>query len=178
MPRKKSPGSGILPNGRSKRTPKHVRVYEWEFESEAYHLKDTEAIIDLQDPLDAAEHDDEEVAADRYALELLTGRSEPVVEVGAKRFSAAQLGKNLLQSSLGLRIEPGTLALCYGHSTGDWAKAYGSMGTIYATKQQVWTEVNKLAAEQLDWSAMLDDIALFMRAVLGGVSDDGRSPRQ
>lgn len=142
------------------------------------HLKNTEALIDLQDPLEADENDEEELAADRYALELLTGRPEPVVEVGAKRFTAAQLGRNLLQSSQGLRVEPGTLALCFGHSTGDWAKAYGSMGTIYTNKQQVWTEVNRLAAKQLEWSAMTDDIAMFMRAVMGGVSDDVSSSRQ
>ncbi len=141
------------------------------------HLEKEIAVVDLQDPLEAEDDPDpEERAADRYALELLTGTPEPVVTTQTRRFTAKQLAQNLLDTADEVHIEPGTLALCFGHGTGDWAKAYAAMNAIYTTSQPVWSEVNQIALKELDWTAIPDDFALFIRAVMGGVSngDGGR----
>ncbi len=136
------------------------------------HLEGETAVVDLQDPLEAAgDSDGEERAADRYALELLTGVPEPTVTTETQRFTANQLAQNLLETAHGVHIEPGTLALCFGHCTGDWAKAYAAMKAIYATSQPVWSQVNQIALKQLDWTAIPDDLAFFVRAVMGGVSN-------
>jgi Zn-dependent peptidase ImmA (M78 family) len=133
------------------------------------HIKNESALIDLVDPLESIDSDHEEQAADRYALELLTGTPTPTVTTETRRFTAKQLARNLLQTAKEVRIEPGTLALCFGHSTGDWKKAYAAMKEIYSTRQPVWEQVNKIALDQLDWVAIPDDLAHFVRAVMGGM---------
>jgi Zn-dependent peptidase ImmA (M78 family) len=136
------------------------------------HLKTSGAVVDLQDPLERDNSNDaDELAADRFALELLTGTPDFAIETRTRRFTAQQLAQSLLTTADGVRIEPGTLALCFGHSTGQWAKANAAMKLIYATSQPVWSEVNQTASKELDWAAMPEDLATFVRAVMGGVSN-------
>jgi hypothetical protein len=140
------------------------------------HIRDGEAVVDLGDPLESAEGtDQEEDAADRFALELLTGTPKPAVSTETRRFTAAQLAQNVLQTASQVRIEPGTLALCFGHTTGDWPKANAAMRAIYTAPQPVWAEVNQVAARELDWTKIPEDTAFFVRAVIGGTSGGGGS---
>lgn len=134
------------------------------------HLQSANSLVDLKDPLDAEdEGDDEERDADRFALELLTGKAEFEISTETKRYTSAQLAEVLLKASPELKIEPGTLALCFGHSTKEWAKAMAAMKLIYTASQPVWSVVNTAAAKQIDWSAISEDSGSFARAVMGGV---------
>jgi hypothetical protein len=134
------------------------------------HLKDVGSLVDLQDPLDTGpDVDQEERAADKFALELLTGKPDLSILTETRNFTAAQLAKTLLEASTSLRIEPGTLALCFGHSTKQWAKANAAMKTIYTSSHAVWEVVNRVALGQLDWAAIPDDMASYARAVMGGL---------
>jgi Zn-dependent peptidase ImmA (M78 family) len=134
------------------------------------HLKAGAAVVDLQDPLKPTKvADADEIGADAFALELLTGKPEFTVDTKTRRFTAAQLAQTLLETAEGTRVEPGTLALCFGHSTGQWAKANAALRAIYTTSRPVWAEVNQIAARELDWTTMPEDLALFARAVMGGV---------
>lgn len=140
------------------------------------HLHDGAAIVDLQDPLKVASAgDNEEQSADQYALELLTGSSRPTVLTDAKQYGTRQLAKTILMSAEPLHIEPGTLALCFGYSTGDWEKANAAMKSIYTDRRPVWREINRLAASRLNWNAMPEDTVNFLRAVMGGIGDEGGS---
>ena len=142
------------------------------------HLKGALAVVDLQDPLEEETRvDDEERAADRFALELLTGTPEPIVTTETKRFTAEQLAQNLLATASSLNVEPGTLALCYGHSTNDWAKAQAAMKYIYTDPHPVWLEVNQVAQREIDWAKISDDFGLFVRAVMGAIRNDDRRAR-
>ena len=139
------------------------------------HLSEKAAVVDFGDPLQTGkETDHEEVAADRFALELLTGMPEPFVNTETVRFTASQLADNLRQTGKELNIEPGTLALCFGYSTGKWEKAYASMRLIYRRQLDVWKEVNSVASFQISWADIPEDLAYFVRAVMGGISDDSR----
>lgn len=133
------------------------------------HIKEgDDAIVDLSDPLDRADKlDREEIEADRFALELLTGRSEPTIATETSSYTAKQLAENLLATANGVRIEPGTLALCFGHSTGNWPKAYAAMKFIYDRTLPAWQVVNTTAANQLDWQKLPGDLSLFLQAVIG-----------
>lgn len=131
------------------------------------HLPDGIAVVDLSDPLDTdIEEDDEELAADHYALELLTGAQEPKVDTETMRFTAKQLADNLLQTGPQLHIEPGTLALCFGYTTGKWDKANAAMQNIYVKASPVWQEVNRIAHTQLDWDAIPNDFKSFLCTVI------------
>ena len=131
------------------------------------HLSQRPVLVDLDDSdLPSPDGDPEEVAADRFALELLTGRSEPkVLPKGA--YNARELARVALEASGGLRIEPGTLALCFGYSTGDWATASAALQRIYLKPQSVWEVVNQVARHELDLDLIPDDARAYVDAVLG-----------
>ncbi len=137
------------------------------------HVKDGDALVDLTDPLDSAtETDGEELAGDRYALELLTGSPEITISAKTQRFTGAQLADNLLKTGPLVGIEPGTLALCFGYTTGDWGKAYAALKLIYTKPRPVWSSINKIAIGQLDWSAIPEDHELFLRAIINSPQTD------
>lgn len=134
------------------------------------HIGENSALVDMEDP---AEHttpqDDEEVAADRYALHLLTG--DPyfsVVKQGEGR-SPRQLAEQVLRLGPGHGIEPGTLALCYGYETGDWQTTHAAFPHIYTAAIPAWSVTNHVAARQMAWDQLSDENASFLRAVMGGL---------
>jgi hypothetical protein len=134
------------------------------------HLSPGEAIVNVDPPDRALEPaDEEEVAADRFALELLTGR--PDLEVTEAEDSAEAspggLARVVRQEGPPLRIEPGTLALCFGYSTQRWDAAFGALKSIYASPAPVWQAVNELADSQLELDSVPQDAARFVSAVLG-----------
>lgn len=134
------------------------------------HLADGRAIVDLESVDEVAGVlDPEEAAANTFALELLTGRPEPRVEVRGEGRSARQLAEQSRQVGAQERIEPGTLALVYGHSTGNWATAVAALSHLYDAPQDAWRAVNRIAMRQLQWSAMGDEAESFVRAVMGGL---------
>jgi len=134
----------------------------------AGHLANESALVDVGDILrtDKDNVDDEETAADRFALELLTGSPEPVITTETKSFLARQLAEVAIQSAGGLAIEPGTIALCFGHNTGRWNKAYGALKYIYGDGANIWQAINGVVGRSLNWSELTDEMARFLQTVL------------
>ena len=134
------------------------------------HLSQEPVIVDFDSAELASRDDDpEEFAADRFALELLTGTSDPMVLPKSKRYSARELARVALEASSQVGIEPGTLALCFAYSTGDWATANAAMKRIYSRPLPVWAEINKVAMHQLALDLIPDDARDYLTAVLGGI---------
>jgi hypothetical protein len=138
------------------------------------HLAEESVIVDLEsypNPASPASlADPEEAAADAFALEVLTGDPEPVVLPAASGGGARSLAKAALGAASDLQIEPGTLALCYGYSTGDWATAIASLKYVYSSPKPVWQEVNNIALSQLSLPNLPDDTLYYLRRVLGGTT--------
>lgn len=134
------------------------------------HITEGSAVIDMEDPVELAmEGDEEEVAADRFALELLTGDPSFTVEkVGSGR-SPRQLAQQVVSISEDRCVEPGTLALCYGYATKEWSTVQAAMPFIYREAMPVWRATNQVAASQIDWYLLGDENGSFIRAVMGGV---------
>ena len=82
------------------------------------HVPNNSAIVDLEEPDDkpVSGDDEEEMAAVRYALGLLTGSPEPAVLPESTSHNASELARVSLRVSKEVGIEPGTLALCFGYS--------------------------------------------------------------
>ncbi len=135
------------------------------------HLQGQSALIDIGDPLLALGSDDEEVAADRFALELLTGFPEPHIATDTRSFLARQLAETAARSAQELKIEPGTIALCFGHETGRWDKTYGALRYIYGVGRPIWAEINAVLVQQLDWSQLTTEIAQYLRLIIELPSD-------
>lgn len=134
------------------------------------HLSDGGAVVDMDDPTERVEETDpEEIAADSYALQLLTGYPKLDVENAGKGRSARQLAAEVMRVAQSSAIEPGTLALCYGYTTKDWATAQKAMQFIYKEPVPVWEGVNKIAATQIQWAEISEESSSYIRAVMGGV---------
>lgn len=133
------------------------------------HVGADQALVDLDPGELGPQDDDEEGAADAWALELLTGRPQPIVLSKDGSSSASELACTALSAGPELKIEPGTLALCFGYSTGDWAAATGSLKLIYQTSAPVWRTINAYARDQL----RLDDVSPDAMEFVGAVLDLG-----
>lgn len=134
------------------------------------HVDSDRLIVDLEEERPSLANDDEEEqAADAYALEVLTGQPSPTVlpdELGA-RPSARELARIAVGAADSLGIEPGMIAQCFGYSTGDWRIATGALKTIYTAQKPVWQEVNAVARRQLLLDELSADASEFLGAVLG-----------
>ncbi|MEQ1921607.1 MAG: ImmA/IrrE family metallo-endopeptidase [Pyrinomonadaceae bacterium] len=135
-----------------------------------HHLKENEVLVDYEPTNKNQDLDPEEVQADQFALELLTGHASPVVLPEGEGKGPRSLANAALNAAGDLAIEPGTLALCFGYSTGDWQTAIGSLRYIYDAPRPVWREVNQIARDQLSFSGVPLDNMTYVRNILGGAS--------
>ncbi len=135
------------------------------------HIASSSAIVDVGDPMEMPRGDREEEDADRYALNLLLGTPEPVIQTNISRFNSTQLAQAVLEQGPPQQMEPGTLALCLGFAKGVWPTAIGALRYIYSEEKPVWQEVNRIAERQLDLASLSDDSADYLRKVMG-IGDD------
>lgn len=137
------------------------------------HLSSSPALIDVEDPLGAPDRDDpEEVAADRFALEVLTGTPEPRVLTEADSYSAAALARAVTNAAPDLQIEPGTLALCFGYNTGRWDKVNAALGRIYPGAESVGTAINRYAMNQVRAAGEIsEENEEYLGTALGAASE-------
>lgn len=135
------------------------------------HLDQETAIVDMETAqLPGAEGSDlEELEADQFALELLTGERRPRVLASSGNYNAPGLAKAVLEASSQLQIEPGTIALCFGYSTGNWAVANAAMKFIYSPPKPVWKEVNRVAARELSFDQIPSDAQSYLQIILKGL---------
>lgn len=131
------------------------------------HLGEGSAIVELEDPgSERSGTDQEEVGADKYALSLLTGSEAPLIQPDTDNFGAWKLAMAVLAAGPQTRIEPGMLALSYAYQANEWSKGMASLRHIYQESKPVWKEVNGIAASELDWSAVSEDTADYLRIVM------------
>jgi hypothetical protein len=134
------------------------------------HLKENDIIVDLENEVfSLSVSDSEEIEADAYALSVLTGQPDPIILSNLQSVTGRGLAEAALKVSSQLKIEPGSLALCFGYSTGNWESANAAMRSIYTTKKPVWKEVNNLALHELSLDEIPDDSRDYLRSVLGMV---------
>lgn len=134
------------------------------------HVAFDRLIIDLEEKQPSlGGEDEEEQAADAYALEILTGQSNPIVlsDPRGARPSARELARIALAAAEELGIEPGVLAQCFGYSTGDWKTATGALKRIYREQLDVWQQVNAIARRELLMDELRPDAIEFLHTVLG-----------
>ena len=134
------------------------------------HLQKSDAVIDMGDPAEAKEADDEEKEADEFALQLLTGEPRPDIQTNIERFGAQQLAAAVLEAGPSRGIEPGTLALCIAYKTDKWPIAAAALKHIYKEGKPVWQEVNAVARRELDWDSLGSDASDYLHAVMA-ISD-------
>lgn len=85
------------------------------------HLQLNGCIIDQK--IDADAGDEDERAANRFALELLTGDGECKIVPAGRNLTGSELASAAMRHARNKRIDPTHVAMNYGHSIGHWAVA-------------------------------------------------------
>lgn len=131
------------------------------------HVSDDSVLADFEDPLQLKDNDPEEAAATAYALELLTGEAAPTVLPNVDKFLARGLAEAAIASAPALHIDAGTLVLCMGHATGQWAKVMTALKHIYGQPLPVCEQLNKAALAQLADGELSAENEEYLRGALG-----------
>ncbi|NMN99280.1 M48 family metalloprotease [Antrihabitans stalactiti] len=134
----------------------------------AGHITDTAAILDIDNPLESTERDDEELQADGYALALLTGHDTVDVVADVDTYNATQVANAAMVAAESTRIDPGTIALCLAYSSGRWRESIGALKIIpgQQSPEDVGIAINSIAARQLQWGSIGFDRADYLRRIL------------
>jgi len=135
------------------------------------HVPADDVLIDAQDPAGVADHDDEETAADRFALEVLLGDADREILIDFDAFNHAELADAVLSASPRYGIDPGTLALAVAYRRNAWPVAMAAMKLIQPEPIAVSNLVNNVARTQLDLDRLGSDSAVFIERTLG-IGDD------
>lgn len=135
------------------------------------HLADEPAYIDMEDPLSRTNRPPEEDAADQYALQLLTGRPQPIITTSVDDYTAAQLAQSARRTGATELIDPATIALCDGYRTGDWARSIAACQMIQRRGVDTAFEANTYAERQLDFDLLGEDGRTYLRRILGFADD-------
>lgn len=85
----------------------------------------------------------------------------------ATKSSGGELARVAKSAARDLGIEPGTLALIFGYSTGDWQTANVALNAIYSSRKPVWRDINAIAERELLLQDIPSDAINFLYAVLG-----------
>ncbi len=131
------------------------------------HLENKSSLLDVENPLEMENKDDEETEADLLALTLLTGTDHPQISADTASYTATQLAHASTEAAEREQIDPGVLALCLGHSTQRWEQTYGALKIIPPGEQPVGETINALAANQLDWQALSYTNREYLSRVIG-----------
>lgn len=131
------------------------------------HVPPDDLLVDAEDPAAAADHDEEEIAADRYALEVLMGDPDPEIVLNFDTFNHAMLADVVLRAAPEYGIDPGTLALAVAHRRNAWPVAMAAMRQIQPKPVIVSDLVNRVARGQLHLDRLGNDSATFIERTLG-----------
>jgi hypothetical protein len=127
------------------------------------HLPEDGVIVDqaVESKLD----DEQEREADEFAWTLLSGnpKFEPYSH---PRWNGPQLARHVELESQQLRISPGTLALSHGYRWAMWGAAQKALAQ-FEGDQDAPLMLRNMLAQRLDWSALSDDDADYLRVLAG-----------
>ena len=131
------------------------------------HVPADDMLVDAEDPAATADHDDEELAADRFALEVLLGDPDPDIRIPFDRFNHVELAQAVLQAGPRYGIDPGTIALAVAHRRNAWPVAMAAMRLIQPQAIDVPSMINQVAQGQLDLDRLGYDTSVFIERTLG-----------
>jgi hypothetical protein len=136
------------------------------------HVEDDGVLIDqsMRDNF----QDQEEAAANSFAVELLTGNKETTVRTTGRWPNAQQLSETAKGVSIKMGIDPGHFVLNYAHTMGTrfWPVANAALSLLEPNRDALKVVRQKLAAH-LDWSKLPEDSSEFlMRVTQAGLPSD------
>lgn len=130
------------------------------------HLGEAKALVDLENPAETHDGDDQEKDADEFALNLLTGSTQLKFEADIGSFNAPTLAHAVMRAAETYQIEPGTMALALAYQDGSWARTMSALGFIYGDIPPAFEIVNAVAQGQLNWSALSEETAEYLTRIM------------
>lgn len=119
------------------------------------HLKAGGCIIDQKIDTDA--EDEDERAANRFALELLTGNAECKIVPAGRNLTSSELASAAVRHGQSNKIDPTHVALNYGHSHGHWPVAINAVKQIVGASASDQELIRTKLFECLDHDSMKED---------------------
>jgi hypothetical protein len=128
------------------------------------HIDDDGALID--ENVKHNVQDEEETAANAFAVELLTGNAENRFHTSGSWPNATPLADAAKPIAKEMRIDPGHIVLNYAHTMGDtfWPVANAAL-KLLKPKRDALRIVRAKLAEHLDWSSLPEDSCEFLMRV-------------
>lgn len=135
------------------------------------HVRDGQSIVEALtlDPGegdDGTAPDDEELAADRYAFELLTGKPELVVQGPLGKGTPQELVDLAVQAGEALRVDPGLMILCFGRQTGRWPISAAALKLLPDHTGEIPSQINRALRSQLDPEMLSSEDLAYLDAVV------------
>jgi Zn-dependent peptidase ImmA (M78 family) len=128
------------------------------------HVEDDGAIVDVKVKPESTDKDEE--AANRFAIELLTGSPKTAFRASGRWPNAHQLALEAQRIGRLQKIDPGHVALNYGFSMSKsfFAVATAALNLLYPKDTPI-PLLRKKMAENLDWSKLPEDSSEFLMRV-------------
>lgn len=129
------------------------------------HLKPGGCIIDQKIDTDA--EDEDERAANRFALELLTGDAECKIVPAGRNLTSSELASAAVRHAQSNQIDPTHVALNYGHSHGHWPVAMNAVKMIVGTSPADQELIRTKLFDSLDHDSMKEDDLEVLAKMVG-----------
>lgn len=134
------------------------------------HVRDGQSIVealtlDPEETDDSVPADDEEVAADRFAFELLTGQPVLHVQGPSDKGTARELVDTAISTGRALQIDPGLIILCFGRESNRWALASAALRMLPDHDAAVTAQINRALRTQLDPEMLSSEDRAYIDAV-------------
>ena len=141
------------------------------------HLNDVAALAEFEEPVAAANKDDQEREADEFALTLLASQPDLNFLPSSTDFNAPTLARAVKRAGLRHRIEPGTLALMFAYSRNIWPVSMSALKFIYEEPREMWRVVNRIANDELELDKLTGDASDYVKNILGLSGEDNPGRR-
>lgn len=137
------------------------------------HVEPDEILIDEElgkDSYAMEDPDDDERAADAFAIEMLNGRPDATYSVSDERVNAPTLAKAAFEHGKPRQIDPGHIALNFAHRSGNWGVGVAAANILQGEKPPAATIINEAMWHELDADEFSDDTLEFIRRATGSVA--------
>ncbi len=128
------------------------------------HIPENGALID--EDVNKNVSDAEEIEANNFAIELLTGEKDCRFHTTGRWPNATDLARHARKMGRERKIDPGHIALNYAHTMGKdfFPVANGALGKLEPEREALGIVRQKMA-EHLDWSSLPEDSSEFLMRV-------------
>lgn len=129
------------------------------------HVSPDEILIDEQlgsESYALSDPDNEEQAADKFAISLLNGRDDATYTASIKNINAQELSKVALDYGTAHKIDPGHIVLNYGNHNNQWQIANAAINYLERNTQPANQLINELLWHQIDLSSLPEDSIDFI----------------